>query len=216
MPHYQALTNEAAEADVRATYEWLRSNSHVNADAISCVGFCMGGRVSFLANSVVPVRKAVSFYGGGIAPGLLDRAAKLHGAGAADVGRIRISTSRREHRKAVVDALSAEHKVYVNVEFSHADHGFFCDERAAYEPHRGAAGLGIDLGVFALVRKLGNFLGGGLLSCSWHGGHRADGRCGCRTRADILRRLSIRMCCRFCRITARVAIGRAKSRRCRW
>ena len=69
MPHYQALTNQAAEADIRATYEWLRSNSQVDADAIACVGFCMGGRVSFLANSVVPVRKAVSFYGGGIAPG---------------------------------------------------------------------------------------------------------------------------------------------------
>ena len=133
MPHYQALTNQAAEADVRATYEWLRSNSHVDADAIACVGFCMGGRVSFLANSVVPVRKAVSFYGGGIAPGLLDRAGKLHGPALLMWGGFDKHITR-EHRKAVVDTLSAEHKVYVNVEFSHADHGFFCDERAAYEP----------------------------------------------------------------------------------
>jgi carboxymethylenebutenolidase len=40
-----------------------------------------------------------------------------------------------EQRKAVTDALSAEQKIYVNVEFSRAGHGFFCDERASYEPH---------------------------------------------------------------------------------
>jgi carboxymethylenebutenolidase len=39
-----------------------------------------------------------------------------------------------EQRRAVTDALDAEKKVYVNVEFSNADHGFFCNERPAYEP----------------------------------------------------------------------------------
>jgi carboxymethylenebutenolidase len=133
-PHYQALTNEAGEADVRAAYEWLRSNSQVKADEISCVGFCMGGRVSFLANSVVPLRAAVSFYGGGIAPGLLDRAPKLHAPtlliwGGSD------KHITAEHRRSVTDALNAAGKHFVNVEFSQADHGFFCDERAAYEPN---------------------------------------------------------------------------------
>jgi len=132
-PHYQAVTNEGAEADVRATFEWLRSNPQVKADAISGVGFCMGGRISFLANSVVPVRKAVSFYGGGIAPGLLDRASKLHGPALLIWGGLDKHITP-EHRKAVTDALSAHHKIYVNVEFSNADHAFFCDERASYEP----------------------------------------------------------------------------------
>jgi carboxymethylenebutenolidase len=132
-PHYQAVTNEAAEADVAATFGWLRSNSYVQPDAISCVGFCMGGRVSFLANSVVPVQKAVSFYGGGIAPGLLDRASKLHGPALLIWGGLDKNITA-EHRRAVVDALDQQHKVYVNVEFSNAGHGFFCDERASYEP----------------------------------------------------------------------------------
>jgi carboxymethylenebutenolidase len=39
-----------------------------------------------------------------------------------------------EHRKAVTDDLSAQQKIYVNVEFSQADHGFFCAEPASYEP----------------------------------------------------------------------------------
>ena len=133
-PHYQAVTNEAAEADTRVTYDWLHSNSHVNAERISSVGFCMGGRVSFLANSLVPLRAAVSFYGGGIAPGLLDRAASLHGPALLIWGGLD-KHIKPEHRRAVTDALSAEHKVYVNVEFSNADHAFFCDDRSAYEPN---------------------------------------------------------------------------------
>jgi carboxymethylenebutenolidase len=133
MPHYQALTNEAAEADIRACYEWLSSNSQVKPDEISCVGFCMGGRVSFLANAVVPLRAAVSFYAGGIAPGLLDRASQLHGPALLIWGGLDKHITA-DHRKAVTDALSAQRKTYVNVEFSNADHGFFCDQRASYEP----------------------------------------------------------------------------------
>jgi len=134
VPHYQAVTTETAELDIRAAYEWLRSNSHVRPKEISSVGFCMGGRTSFLANSLVPLRGAVSFYGGGIAPGLLDRAAKLQAPSLLIWGGLDKHITP-EHRKAVTDALSAQQKVYVNVEFSRADHGFFCDERAAYEPH---------------------------------------------------------------------------------
>jgi carboxymethylenebutenolidase len=134
MPHYQALTNEVAEADVRATYDWLHSNTNVKSDHISCVGFCMGGRVAFLANAVVPMRAAVSFYGGGIAQGLLDRAAKLHGPALLIWGGLDKHITA-DHRKAVTEALSAARKTYVNVGFSNADHAFFCDERAAYEPN---------------------------------------------------------------------------------
>jgi carboxymethylenebutenolidase len=133
MPHYQAVTNETAEADVRATFEWLHSNSQVKVDDISCVGFCMGGRVSYVANSVVPLRKAVSFYGGGIAPGLLDRAAELHAPALLIWGGLDKHIPP-EQRRAVTAALDAERKIYVNVVFSNADHAFFCDERGAYQP----------------------------------------------------------------------------------
>ena len=131
-PHYKALTNEALEADVRSTYTWLHSSPHVKTDEISCVGFCMGGRVAFLANSVVPMRAAVSYYGAGIAPGLLDRADKLHGAALLIWGGLDKHITA-EHRKAVSDALTAEHKPYVSVEFSSANHAFFCDERPSYD-----------------------------------------------------------------------------------
>ncbi len=134
MPHLKAVTTETLELDIRAAYEWLTSNAQVKANEISSVGFCMGGRASFVANSVVPLRAAVSFYGGGIAPGLLDRAAKLQAPSLFIWGGLDKHITP-EHRKAVTEALSSQQKIYVNAEFSRADHGFFCDERAAYEPH---------------------------------------------------------------------------------
>lgn len=130
-PHYQAVTPEAAEADARAIYEWLKANSQVEKGNIACVGFCMGGRVSFIANSVLPLRAAVSFYGGGIAPALLDRAAKLHAPMLFCWGGMDKHITP-EVRRSVVDAVAAAKKSFVNVEFSDADHGFFCDERPSY------------------------------------------------------------------------------------
>jgi len=134
LPHMQAMTTGTIEADVRSAYEWLHSSAAVKASAISSVGFCMGGRVSFIANSLVPLRAAVSFYGGGIAPGLLDRASKLQAPSLFIWGGLDKHITQ-EHRRAVPEALGAQKKIYVSVEFSRADHGFFCDEREAYEPH---------------------------------------------------------------------------------
>jgi carboxymethylenebutenolidase len=134
MPHVKAVTTETAEADIRSAYDWLCSNAQVEPDAISSVGFCMGGRASFIANSAVRLRSAVSIYGGGIAPGLLDRASKLQAPSLFIWGGLDKHITP-EHRRAVTDALSEQKKIFVNAEFSRADHGFFCDERAAYEPH---------------------------------------------------------------------------------
>ena len=66
-PHVRALTNQNLESDVRATYQSLRADLRTQGQQIACVGFCMGGRVTFLTNAVLPVSAAVSFYGGGIA-----------------------------------------------------------------------------------------------------------------------------------------------------
>ena len=103
-------------------------------DRISAVGFCMGGKISFLANSVVPLHAAVSFYGGGIAQTQLDRVPRLHGAALLFWGGLDKHITP-EHRRVVVEALTVQHKRYVNVEFSSADHAFFCDQRGAYEPN---------------------------------------------------------------------------------
>ena len=136
MPHVKALTNEGLEADVRAAYIWL-NEYHVDPNEfIACVGFCMGGRVSFLANSVLPLKASISFYGGGIAPnpmtsGLLDRAGSLQAPQLFFWGGLDKHIGP-EQRQAVLDAVSHAQKRFVNVEFSDADHGFFCDARPSY------------------------------------------------------------------------------------
>ena len=129
--HTSKVTNENLEVDIRAAYEWLTKDSGADSQNIFSVGFCMGGRVSFLADSIVPLKAAVSFYGAGIAQGLLDRAKNLHGPilmfwGGLDKHIL------PEHTRAIEDALRTAGKEFGNVTFSYADHGFFCDQRGAY------------------------------------------------------------------------------------
>ena len=129
-PHMKAVTVAGAEADLRAAFDWLRGQRTVQANRIGSVGFCMGGRISFLANSILPLHAAASFYGGGIAPEL---AGALHGPALLVWGLLDKHIGA-EQRKAVTLALDVAQKPYVNLEFSNADHGFFCDERASYQP----------------------------------------------------------------------------------
>jgi len=132
MPHMQALTPDGLIVDARAAFDWLQKNPRVMPNATASVGYCMGGRVSFLANSAIPLKAAISFYGGGIAPALLPRAAQQNGPilffwGALD------SHIPKEHIRNIIDAMQEAKKTYVNVEFSDADHGFFCDARPSYK-----------------------------------------------------------------------------------
>lgn len=133
VPHMQAMTTPGAQADLRAVFAWLQSQSSIERSNISSVGFCMGGRISFLANATLPLRAAASFYGGGIAPALLEYSAGLHGPMLFFWGELDKHIPA-DQRAAVTGSLKKNGKIYINVEFSNADHGFFCDERPAYQP----------------------------------------------------------------------------------
>ena len=122
---------EAAEQDLQASYAWLTARLDVNTDDIFSVGFCLGGKISFLANTVLPLHATASFYGGGIAQELLSRAPDVKAPMLLVWGGLD-NHIKPEHRGAVTEALTASGKEYVNVEFSDADHAFFCDERPSY------------------------------------------------------------------------------------
>jgi carboxymethylenebutenolidase len=132
MPHAQALTPERMIDDARAAFDWLRKNPRVLPDSIACVGFCLGGRVAFVANSALPFKAAISFYGGRIAPDLLPRAPELHAPMLFFWGGLDTHIPPEQIR-AVTDALTMAKKTFVNVEISDAGHGFFCDVRDAYK-----------------------------------------------------------------------------------
>ena len=140
MPHMQAVKDTSLESDVRATHNWLKNNAPV-ADNIACVGYCMGGRTSFFANSAVPLKAAISYYGGNM-PSLLDRTKNLSAPMLLFWGELDQHIPA-EHRNQVATAMREAKKEYVNVVFSNADHGFFCDARGSYQPN--AARLSWDI-----------------------------------------------------------------------
>ncbi len=124
MPHLQALTPEGMIHDARSAFDWLQAHPRVLPNRTSCIGFCMGGRASFLANSALPLKAAISFYGGGIAPALLPRVADQHAPLLFCWGGLDKHIPPEQIR-SVTDALRQANKSFVNVEFSDADHGFF-------------------------------------------------------------------------------------------
>ena len=138
MAQVRALTEAGMEADVRAAHQALVADSQVEPGKTAAIGFCMGGRVAYLADAVVPLAAAISFYGGGIAPsqmgpGLLGRAKNLSAPILLFWGG-RDKHIGAEQRRAVADALTEAEKTHVEVTFSDADHAFFCDARPSYHP----------------------------------------------------------------------------------
>jgi carboxymethylenebutenolidase len=147
--HMQQVTDAGLEADIHAAYQWL---SDAGESKICSTGYCMGGRVSTLAATTVPLACAVSYYGGGIAPspmnpGLLDRLKDLKAPMLFFWGGLD-SHIPQEAVQKVVSALSAAQKNYTNVVFSFADHGFFCDQRASHNQEAAALAWPLTLAFF--------------------------------------------------------------------
>jgi carboxymethylenebutenolidase len=126
-------------SDAKAALAFLRSRSDVRGDKIGCMGFCIGGHMTYLTACTTDVVAAASFYGGGIAapqgPGgdvaTLSRSDGIRGRiecyfGAED-GMIPAEQTDQVE-SALADA-GIDHEVVV---YPGADHGFFCNQRASY------------------------------------------------------------------------------------
>jgi carboxymethylenebutenolidase len=126
MPLIRSTTPEGFVADARAAHAWLAAQRDVDADRIAAVAFSLNGRAAYVANAALPLAASISYYGGGLAA-LVDRAPSLHGpqlffwAG-------RDGGIPPEQHRAVVDAVRAAGKRFVDVEFSEAGHGFFNEQ----------------------------------------------------------------------------------------
>jgi carboxymethylenebutenolidase len=127
MPHVQATTAEGVHADVRAAVEHLRSQG---VKSIFTVGFCFGGRQSWLAAAGAHgLAGAIGFYGRpGLgqdgSPGPAQRAAELEAPilglmGGADQG---IPAEDVEAFEAALADASVEHEL---VTYPGAPHSFF-------------------------------------------------------------------------------------------
>lgn len=132
-PHFSKLTTEGILADVKAAFRWVVSEPDVDAARVAAIGYCLGGRAAFLANSSLPLAAGVSYYAGGM-PSVVDRTAGVHGPHTFFWGG-RDQHITAEQKAAVSDAFTKAGKPFTTVEFSQADHGFFCDQRGSYEPN---------------------------------------------------------------------------------
>jgi carboxymethylenebutenolidase len=144
MPHFNAITKEAGLADTQAAYDWLKGE--LRSDAIGCVGFCMGGSTSFTANSRLPLKAAVSFYGSRIMQNF-DLALEQKGSllllwGGKD------QSSPPEKLAELSNALKTAGKDFIQAVFSEAGHAFNCDDRPAYHPASATTAWAMTLGFF--------------------------------------------------------------------
>jgi carboxymethylenebutenolidase len=128
----QTLKDPEIVTDVGNAIAYLEKQASVRADRIGITGFCMGGRVSYLAACELPdkIRAAVPFYGGGIP---IEKTPKLKAPVLAFFGEkdgfIPLSFVEQLRNEAEKQKKQVEIVVYPG-----ADHGFFCNERSSYNP----------------------------------------------------------------------------------
>jgi carboxymethylenebutenolidase len=127
-PHHKAVTVDGQIADAEAAYDWLVAEGNVDSERIAAMGFCMGGRLAYVANAHRPLRAAISFYGGRVAPDLLRFAAAQNGPLLFFWGGLDDVIPKEQYR-AVADGLTEAGADHDQVVFSEAGHAFFCHSR---------------------------------------------------------------------------------------
>jgi carboxymethylenebutenolidase len=126
-----SLRDEQIVADLSATVQYLQAQPFVRGDRIAITGFCMGGRISFLAATALPAIKASApFYGGGIS-GLLDRADSIACPMLLFFGDQDPFIPNEEVAKISKTLADLKKQAEVKV-YAGAPHGFFCNERDSY------------------------------------------------------------------------------------
>jgi len=127
--------------DMVATVASLRARPEVSGAKVGAIGYCMGGRLAFLAAATAGVDAAVAYYGGGIQD-QLDKAAGIncpvlfHYAERDD----HIPPAAVDKVRTAMHGKSAEVHVYPG-----AMHGFNCWARASYHAPSAALAHGRSL-----------------------------------------------------------------------
>jgi carboxymethylenebutenolidase len=132
----QRVVDSKAMEDVGAAIAHLKSQSNVKSGSLGVIGFCMGGRLTYLAaaHHSKDVKCAVPFYGGGISmgnPSPLSRTGEIKCPmylffGAKDQ---LIPMDQVNQIKAELTAKKIPSQMEV---YPEPGHGFFCDDRGSY------------------------------------------------------------------------------------
>jgi carboxymethylenebutenolidase len=125
-----SLRDDEIVADVASAITHLETQATVRKGRIGITGFCMGGRVSYLAACALPERiaAAVPYYGGGIP---IDRTPTLRAPVLAFFGDQDPFIPLDQVEKLGAEAKRLGKQIEIVV-YPKAPHGFFCDERDSY------------------------------------------------------------------------------------
>ncbi len=136
----QSLTPERLRADAGAYLDALAARADARTDRVGVLGYCMGGRLSFLTAALQPdrVRAAASFHGGGLVTEAPDSPHRLAGRVKASLYLAVADQDRNctpEHQGALATALAAADVAYAIELYRGKRHGFAVpDHPGAYDP----------------------------------------------------------------------------------
>lgn len=144
MKHLGQLQADQMIADANAAVAALRGRDDVTGK-LGCMGFCIGGHMTYLTACETDVAAAASYYGGGIAaPQGPGGAVSTVGRSGGIRGRVHCYFGGQDAmippdqvaaiRQALADS-GGRHEVFV---YDDADHGFHCDQRASYHAESAA------------------------------------------------------------------------------
>jgi carboxymethylenebutenolidase len=124
-----AADRPALRRDLADAAQALRARPEVQGRGIGALGYCMGGRLAYVAAATAGIDAAVAYYGGGIQD-MLDLAPRIacpiqFHYGALDAN---IPLSAVDKVRAAMQGRDAEIHVYDS-----ADHGFNCWARGSYQ-----------------------------------------------------------------------------------
>ncbi|RCJ32939.1 carboxymethylenebutenolidase [Nostoc minutum NIES-26] len=140
----EQTTAEEILSDIQAAIAYLRTLPNVQGDAIGSIGFCFGGHVVYLAATLPDIKVTASFYGGGITnstPGggepTITQTSKIKAPiyaffGTEDKG---IPLEHTEQIEAELKKHQIPHEIF---RYVGAEHGYFCNHRASYNPEAAA------------------------------------------------------------------------------
>ena len=141
-------TDDNIIADVRSAVDYVKAQPFVQGDKIGIVGFCYGGRVSYLAScNISDLSASVVFYGGGIGMALGDGQSPLEQT--ANISCPMLGLFGEEDANptpedvANMDAeLTKAGKAHEFHNYGGAGHGFHCEARASYRAEAAADAWG--------------------------------------------------------------------------
>lgn len=131
-------------SDIQSAIDYLKTLPEVKKETCGCIGFCFGGHVAYLAASLADIKATASFYGarittntpGGGSP-TINVTSEIKGMLYAFFGMedSSIPQEQVDQIEAELEKYKVPHRVF---RYPGANHGFFCDHRASYNPQAAA------------------------------------------------------------------------------